>query len=184
MKKLYILSGLVGALLIGNSAIAQNMYVSTNLLDYLNLGTINGEFGLSPLPRWSFYARGRYNPFTINIGRQMQNRVAGGALGVKYWFWYTNSGWFMDSHLGASVYNTGGIFDSYSYEGRAYSLSVGGGYSFLLHKNWNLDFGIGVQGGYTSFVKYACPRCGKVMGGDKKAFIAPSNMLVQLTLLL
>ena len=72
MKKINILVAALAALLISGSAAAQNMYVSTNLLDYFNLGTINGEFGLNPLPKWSFYARGRYNPFTFNIDGQKQ----------------------------------------------------------------------------------------------------------------
>ena len=70
----------LGALLYSTPADAQNIYVSTNLLDYLNIGTINGEFGLSPWPNWSFYARARYNPFTLKLDKQIQNRVAGGAL--------------------------------------------------------------------------------------------------------
>ena len=184
MKKINILLVALAALLYGGSASAQNMYVSTNLLDYVNLGTINGEFGLNPLPKWSFYARGRYNPFTFNVRGVKQNRVAGGALGARYWFWYTNSGWFLNSHIGGALYNTGGIFDGYAYEGAAGSLTVGGGYSLMLNERWNLDFGLGMQGGYTSFTKYACVKCGKMVGKEKKIFVAPSNMLVQLSLIL
>lgn len=184
MKKFYILSVALAALLFSSRAEAQNMYVSTNLLDYLNIGTINGEFGLSPWPKWSLYARARYNPFTLKMDRQIQNRVAGGAVGARYWFWYWGSGWFLDARLGASLYNTGGIWDSFAYEGEAYSLSVGGGYSLMLGPRWNMDFALGVQGGYTSFTKYACPRCGKVLEEGKKLFVAPSNLLVQLTLML
>ena len=184
MKKINILVAVLAALFCSTGIDAQNMYVSTNLLDYLNLGTINGEFGLNPLPKWSFYARGRYNPFTYNVNGQKQNRVAGLAVGARYWFWYTNSGWFLNSHIGGALYNTGGIFDGYAYEGAACSLTLGGGYSLMLNERWNLDFGLGVQGGYTSFTKYTCPKCGKVLGDGKKVFVAPSNMLVQLSLIL
>ena len=54
----------------------------------------------------------------------------------------------------------------------------------MLSDRWNLDFGMGVQGGYTSFTKYACPKCGKVIGDERKIFVAPSNLLVQLTMVL
>ena len=54
----------------------------------------------------------------------------------------------------------------------------------MLAKRWNLDFAMGIQGGYTSFTKYACPKCGKVLEEGKKLFVAPSNLLVQLTLIL
>lgn len=184
MKKLYILTLALVGLLCSGQAKAQNMYVASNLLDYLNLGTINGEFGLSPWPKYTLYVRARYNPFTFELDKQFQNRVAGGALGAKYWFWYSNAGWFVNSHLGYSVYNTGGILDSYAYEGEALFLTAGGGYSLLLGERWNLDFALGVQGGYTSFTRYSCPRCGKVMEKGKKLFVAPSNVLVQLSLML
>lgn len=184
MKKINILVAALAALLLSGNANAQNMYVSTNLLDYLNLGTINGEFGLNPLPKWSFYAKARYNPYTFNVDGQIQNRVAGLALGAKYWFWYTNSGWFLNSHIGGSLYNTGGIIDGYAYEGVAYAVSFGGGYSLMLNERWNIDFGLGVQGGHTSYTKYACPKCGKVVEEGKKVFVAPSNLMVQLSLIL
>lgn len=160
------------------------MYVATNLLDYLNLGTINAEFGLSPWPEWSFYLKGRYNPFTYNFDGQIQNRVAGGAIGARYWFWYSNSGWFLNAHTGYSKYNTGGIADSYAYEGDAVSVAMGGGYALMLSKRLNLDFALGIQGGHTSYTKYACPKCGKIIGRSKKIFVAPANMLVQLSLIL
>lgn len=184
MKKINILMPAFVALLISGNTAAQNMYISTNLLDCLNLGTINGEFGLNPLPKWSFYARARYNPFTFNIDGQMQNRVAGLALGTRYWFWYTNSGWFLNSHMGCSLYNTSGIMDKCAYEGVAYAVSFGGGYSLMLNERWNLDFGLGIQGGHTSFTKYACIKCGKVVDKGKTLFVAPSNMMVQLSLIL
>ncbi len=184
MKKLYILTLALMGLLGSRDAHAQNMYVASNLLDYLNLGTINAEFGLSPWPKYTLYVRARYNPFTFNFGKQLQNRVAGGALGTRYWFWYSNAGWFVNSHIGYSIYNTGGILDKYAYEGEALSLTAGGGYSLLLGERWNLDFALGVQGGYTSYTKYACPKCGKVTGKEKKLFVAPSNVLVQLSLML
>ena len=162
----------------------QNMYVSTNLLDYLNLGTINGEFGLSPNPNWSFYVRGRYNPFSYDIKGPLHNRVASVMAGTRYWPWYASSGWFLNSHAGFSRYNIGGIFSTASYEGDAWHLTLGGGYALMISRKFNLDFGLGLQGGYTSYTRYACPRCGKVTGMGKKIYVAPSNLMVQLSMIL
>lgn len=184
MKRIIVFLVALSALLIPKPVDGQNMYVATNLLDYLNLGTINAEFGLSPWPEWTLYLKGRYCPFSHNLGGRLQNRVAGGAAGARYWFWYSHAGWFLDAHAGYSKYNTGGIFDSYAYEGDAFSIAAGGGYSLMLNRRWNLDFGLGLQAGHTSYVKYACPRCGKVVGRDKKIFVAPANVLVQLSLML
>lgn len=170
----------------------QEFSLSTNFLEYLNFGTINGEFGLSVTPKWSVYLQGRYNPFTFSrkgkvmsngYNSQMQNRQLSVALGVKYWFWYTNSGWFVSSYARCVKYNRGGIFNDDTYEGTAYGITLGGGYSLMLNKHFNLDFGVGIMLGHTAYIKYLCPKCGKVTGEDKKIFTAPDNLLVQLSYL-
>lgn len=184
MKRISVFLVALCALLAPKPVAGQNMYVATNLLDYLNLGTINAEFGLSPWPEWSFYIKGRYCPFSYNFQERIQNRVAGGAAGARYWFWYSNAGWFLNAQAGYSKYNTGGIFDRNAYEGDAFSFAAGGGYSLMLNRRWNLDFALGLQAGYTSYTKYACPRCGKVVARDRKIFVAPADMLVQLSFML
>lgn len=184
MKKLclYLLSAI--CFLTAANLNAQNMHLATNLLDYINFGTINGEFGLSPTPKWSFYIKGRYNPFAFNNHNQKQNRVASVAVGSKYWFWYSNSGWFLNAHIGYSIYNTGGIFDEYAYEGDAYGVTLGGGYALMISKKWNLDFGFGIQGGYTSYTQYACPKCGKVIGRKEQLYVVPGSLMVQFSRIL
>lgn len=180
MKKLYFIVAFALMTSCAVKTYGQNMHVAANLLDYLNLGTINGEFGLSTAPNWTFYIRGRYNPFTFKSGRQIQNRVAGGAMGVRYWFWYSNSGWFLDSNISCARYNTGGIMDRFAYEGDAAGVSLGVGYAFMLSSKWNLNLGAGLQGGYTSYRKYACPACGKVVGNYEGGYLMPSNIMVQI----
>lgn len=180
MKRLFLCVALALAVPGTIELYGQNMHVSTNLLDYLNLGTINGEFGLSTAPNWTFYIRGRYNPFTYKLERQVQNRVAGASVGARYWFWYSNSGWFLDSNLSFMRYNTGGIIDEYAYEGDASGVGLAVGYAFMLSSKWNLNLGAGVHGGYTAYTKYACPKCGKVMGKNKGFYLVPSNIMVQL----
>ena len=168
MKRFVVLLAVAAGTLGAARVDAQNMHVATNLLDYLNFGTINAEFGLSPVPKWSFYIKGRYNPFTVRSGDNLQNRTASVAAGAKYWFWYANSGWFLNSHIGYGVYNTGGIYSEHAYEGNAASITVGGGYALMLGKKWNLDFGVGLQTGVTSYTKYSCARCGRIMEKSSK----------------
>lgn len=181
MKKIIALLLFAVCSLSADAVRAQNMHLATNLLDYVNFGTINAEFGLSPTPKWSLYIKGRYNPFTFNFGKRMQNRVGSVALGAKYWFWYSNSGWFLNSNLGYSVFNTGGILDGYAYEGDACGITAGAGYALMLGKSWNLDFGFGLQGGMASYTKYACPRCGKVESSHRRFYIVPAGFMVQLS---
>lgn len=180
MKKVFTVLALAVSIFATSGLRGQNMHISSNLLDYLNLGTINGEFGLSPTPKWTIYLRGRYNPFTYKMGKQVQNRVACGAAGARYWFWYSNSGWFADSNISFTRFNTGGIIDRYAYEGDAVGVTIGAGYALMLSRRWNLNFGLGIQGGYTAYTKYGCAKCGKVMGKYEKFYVVPSNIMVQL----
>ena len=184
MKRFVILLVIAAGTFCAARVEAQNMHVATNLLDYLNFGTINAEFGLSPVPKWSYYIKGRYNPFTFRAGDNLQNRTASVAAGAKYWFWYANSGWFVNGQVGYGIYNTGGIYNGYAYEGDAVSIAVGGGYALMLNKQWNLDFGVGVQTGYTSYTKYSCPRCGRIVEKKSKMYFFPSNIMVQLSRIL
>jgi hypothetical protein len=114
----------------------------------------------------------------------MQNRVAAAAAGAKYWFWYANSGWFLNGHAGYGIYNTGGILSEHAYEGNAAFITVGCGYALMLGKKWNLDFGFGIQGGYTSYTQYACPKCGKVTGRKEQLYVVPGSLMVQFSRIL
>lgn len=163
---------------------AQNYYVATNLIDYLYLITLNAEAGVNVDAQWSLYLKGKYNPFSFDFGKRIQHKQATVAVGAKYWFWYHNSGWFVNSHIGYSRFNMGGIVDRYGYQGNAYGLTLGGGYALILTKRLNLDFGLGFTVGYSSYSKYMCPTCGKFIEKQKKIYVAPSNLLVQLSVML
>lgn len=164
----------------------QRFSVSTNLLNYLNFGTINSEISLGVSQHFSLYVQGKYNPFIYKYKsgtRQINNRQLAFAVGAKWWPWHSYSGWFVLGQTGFAKYNRGGIVSQDTYEGDAYGLTVGAGYALMLNRHLNMDFGIGIMGGYTDFVKYACPSCGKIVDRGKKIFVAPNNVLVQLSYL-
>ena len=169
----------------GEKANAQNMYVASNCVDYLYLATLNAEFGINVSSNWSVYINGKYNPFSYDWGeRTIQHKQASVAIGSKYWFWYVNSGWFLNSNIRYSRYNFGGIIDKYGYQGNSYSWGVGAGYALILSKKLNLDFGLGLSVGYTNYSKYMCPTCGKFIEKRKKIYVAPSDLMVQLSVML
>ena len=169
-----------------NSLLAQKVQLSTNLLGYANFGTINGEIGLGLSQQFSIYIQGKYNPFEYKFrsgSRQINNKQISVACGGKYWPWYSYSGWFISGQIGWMRYNKGGFFSRSTYEGDAYGVTFSGGYAMLLSPRVNMDFGVGLMGGYTSYTKYACPKCGEILKQGKKIFIAPDNILVQLSYL-
>ena len=169
-----------------NSVQAQKVAVSTNLLEYVNFGTINGEIGLGVSQHLSIYIQGKYNPFEYKFAsgtRQINNKQLLGAIGTKYWFWHTYSGLFISGQFSLSKYNRGGITSVETYQGDAAGITLGAGYALMLKEHLNLDFGLGIMGGYTNFIRFRCPSCGKIDKKGKKIFIAPDNVLVQLSYL-
>lgn len=169
-----------------NSVQAQKVAISTNLLEYVNFGTINGEIGLGFSQHFSIYFQGKYNPFEYKFSsgnRQINNKQLSGAIGAKYWLWHTYSGLFVSGQLSLSKYNRGGITSVKTYEGDAVGITLGAGYALMIKEYLNLDFGLGIMGGYTNFIRYNCPSCGKINKKGKKLFIAPNNVLVQLSYL-
>ena len=162
---------------------AQNWSVSTNLVDYASLGTLNIEASAGIARRMTAVASVRVNPWTFHKGdydRQMQNRHQTYAAGIRYWPWHIYSGWWISGMIQYQEYNRGGIISQRTEEGDAYGLSLGGGYSLMLHEHLNLDFGLGLWGGQKTYVTYACPSCGKITGKGSKWFLAPNEIRVSI----
>lgn len=162
---------------------AQDWSVSTNAMDYVSLGTMNAEASMATGRHISINASARINPWTFHKGdpsKQMQNRQQTYAVGVRYWPWHIYSGWWMSGMAQYQEYNRGGIISATTEEGDAYGLSIGAGYSLMLHEHWNLDFGLSLWGGQKTFVTYACPSCGKITGKGAKWFFMPNDLRVSI----
>lgn len=162
---------------------AQDWSVSTNAMDYVSLGTLNAEVSMATGRHISINASARINPWTFHKGdpsKQMQNRQQTYAVGVRYWPWHIYSGWWMSGMAQYQEYNRGGIISATTEEGDAYGLSIGAGYSLMLHEHWNLDFGLSLWGGQKTFVTYACPSCGKITDKGAKWFFLPNDLRVSI----
>lgn len=178
-----IITTLTIAMGIGIGASAQNWAVSTNVVDYAGLGTINVQGSAGIARRLTVDASVRVNPWTFHKGdpkKQMQNRHQTYAAGIRYWPWHIYSGWWISGMVQYQEYNRGGIISQRTEEGDAYGLSLGGGYSLMLHEHLNLDFGLGLWGGQKTYVTYACPSCGKITGKGSKWFLAPNEIRVSI----
>ena len=122
----------------------QNYSISTNVADWLALGTINVQ-GSMPVSRHiSLRTGAAYNPFTFGSGeKQKYFRRIELSFGARYWPWFVNSGWYLYSYANWAKYAWGGLFTHKAYEGYAYGAKIGGGYALMLDKGINLEMGMG-----------------------------------------
>lgn len=157
---------------------AQRAAVQINMLDIVNLGTLNAQASFGLGRHWTATLQGRYNNWDYGSaegGNPFQNRTRALALGARYWTWNTYSGWWLGTQARFEEYNRGGMFGkNETEEGNAVGAGLSAGFSYMLSKHWNLDFGVGGWWGVTDYRTFACPRCGRVLREGRKQFVSPS----------
>ena len=162
---------------------AQKIGISTNLLGYLSLGTMNMELSYSVSRHLSITADVRYNPFTFHPGdpeRQFQCRQQSYAAGVRYWLWHSMSGWWFSGKVRYQEYNYGGIWSPQSEEGDKVGVGLYAGYTHMLARHWNIEFGAGLWTGAAWFRRYDCPMCGFTVAQGRKWFLLPDDLAVSI----
>lgn len=166
----------------GFKAEAQRFSLSTNVLDYACLGTMNIEGAYSVSRRWSLTLGADYNPFTFRKGRsdQFQLRQQSYSIGARLWPWHTWSGWWFAGKMRYQEYNSGGIVSSLTDEGDRAGLGMYAGYTYMLGSHLNLEFGMGVWGGVDWFTRYSCQSCGLTVGSGRRWFVLPDDIMIAL----
>ncbi|MCR5708983.1 MAG: DUF3575 domain-containing protein [Bacteroidales bacterium] len=158
---------------------AQTPSISTNLLDWANLGTLNVQAGVSVSRHLSLQTGVRYNPWRYGSperGNALQNCARTVSAGMRWWPWNVYSSWWVGSRAIVEEYNRGGLFGrQLTEEGVAAGVSIGAGYSRMLAPHWNLDLGLGLWGGRARYTQYRCPRCGRVVSSGATAGEPVSN---------
>ncbi len=173
----------------GQSLRAQQFSLSTNLLDWAALGGANLSAGMSVTRHLTLEVGGVYNPHSItkSYGLQVQNKHLNGYAAVKYWPWIVYSGWWMSAKAQYSNYSRTGILNSKLEEGQKVGGGVSFGYTLMLSKKLNLDFGFGLWGGYKDYVLYNRPEDkiryeerGEIPPTQGKGFISPDKLSISL----
>ena len=162
---------------------ARKISVSTDLIGYASLGTLNAEVSYAISQKWSVGVGLKYNPFTFNKGqpdKQFQLRQRSAHLGVRFWPWHTGSGWWFAGKARAQEYNWGGIFSRQTEEGIRLGAGLALGYTHMISRHFNIELGAGLWGGYISCKKYSCPVCGMTVDSREGAFVAPDDITVSL----
>ena len=162
---------------------AQRWSFGTNVMDYLNLATLNFEGGMAVEQHVSLIMGARYNPWTYRYGdgdRQFENRKQCYYAGARFWPWHVYSGWWAAAILQYQEYNRGGVFNRQTEEGDAYGAGLSMGYTLMLQKWLNLEFGAGIWAGAAKYTTYECAYCGGITDSGGKFFLWPNNVMVSL----
>lgn len=178
MKRIFIA---VLMLLSSGHLFAQKWSISTNLVDYACLGTMNLDASYSLSRRWSLTAGARYNPFTFNEGEpdeQYQMRQQSYAIGARLWPWHTMSGWWFAGKLRYQEYNYAGITSPEAEEGDRFGAGAYAGYTHMLSRHFNIEFGFGFWTGIALYKTYSCPKCGVTLDDGRKYFLLPDDLMI------
>jgi len=181
MKKIILF---VPLLLVSLSLRAQELSLSTNTVDYVNLGTMNVEASYALAQHWTMTAGVKYNPFTWKADNEsgiMRNRQFVCASGIRYWPWHVYSGWWLSAKGQYQVYNIGGISAIETQEGNRYGGGLGAGYSYMIHRHLNLEMGVGAWAGLDRYILFSCPKCGRVVKQGDGFFFLLNDVLLSLS---
>lgn len=173
----------ISLLISAHQAKAQKFSISTDLLGYARLGTMNLDASYAIARRWSLVAGARYNPFTFRKGdpqRQFQYRQQSYSVGMRLWPWHTWSGWWFAGKLRYQEYNKGGIISPKTEEGDRFGAGLYSGYTHMLSSRFNLEFGVGLWAGLSAYRQYSCPVCGFTLSSGNKFFLLPDDVMVSI----
>lgn len=161
---------------------AQQWSVSTNILDWANFGTINLEGSVAVARHFVLDVGGKYNPWNFRgEDNRVMNKQRMAYVGGKWYPWFSYDGWYVGAMAGIMEYASGGLIQKQTEEGLAYGGGIGGGYTLIIGKNFNLNFGAYVWGGKKDYTLYECPVCGRRLESGQKFFVMPTNITFGVT---
>ena len=174
-------------LCVAMAASAQEMGISTNVVDYLTAGSLNVEASYGFARHWSVSAGGKYSP--LPSGKSILPASDDTALlrqrlfnaGLRWWPWHIYSGWWMGAKLQYQEFVEKGRTGPETTEGDRFGGGLAAGYSAMLAPRFNLDLGLGFWGGYALYTKYACRSCGRRIDSGSRPFFLPSDLLLGIT---
>ena len=173
MKRLFALAlGLILCLGARAQEFEPKFALRANVAELAQGGTIDVETSVGFSRHWSADADVRYNPYS----EDSRQRSLG--VGARWWPWYVYSGLWLS---GKARYQEYSVLSSTSSEGDRVGGSLTAGYSRMLGRHLNLDFGLGLWGGYETYSVYACETCGRIRERGAKYFLRPDALVLALT---
>lgn len=163
---------------------AQKVTIGTDFLQWGNFGTANIEAGFALSQHFSLSAGARYNPWefkTDNPHLLMQNQQQTYHAGLRFWPWYVFSGWWFGVKAQYQSFCRSGVWRPALETGRGIGGGLSAGYTLMLTKSLNMEFGAGVWGGrLLERTLYDCPLCLNIREQGAKNFINIDNISVSL----
>lgn len=201
MKKIKYLIAVLAVFAAANlvspqDASAQRWAVGTNAAELAWFGTLNIQGSAAIARHFTFDAKMRYNPWSWReaqgVDRQINQKQQAYKAGVRWWPWNIYSGWWFGLAGQWQEFNYGGLWGrnpeirKITREGTAYGGVLSGGFTLMLDRHLNVEFGFAGWAGMEQFVTYSCPKCGrieKLPDGStiqKKPFILPDEFMINL----
>lgn len=147
--------------------------ISTNLVTWADLATVNLGLEYAVGRHWSADIAFSFNDWTFKNGT-LKDRRRGYSFGARYWPWYTYSGVWLRGFLAGEDCDADGLpYKFLNGTSDKFGAGFSAGYSLMLAKHFNLDFGVGFWGG----VK-------RVYGAPMEGFIAPADVRISLMFVL
>lgn len=172
MKKIMLTIVLLLAALFVSGA--QELSLSTNIVDYAGSGAANIEASYGFARHWSASAGLKYDAG----GYERQQLYS---VGARYWPWHIYSGWWLGGKMQYQEFNDVLRVSRLTSEGDRYGAGISAGYSKMLSPHLNMDMGIGFWSGFSRFTTYACPTCGRIVDSGARFFFLPNDLLMSLT---
>lgn len=167
---------------------AQRFSVGTNLVQWANYVTYNAELGYSLNRHISVVGGARFNDAQKDFPDRhviQQNKQKTAYLGARYWPWYMNSGLWFGAKGQYQEFAQSGLWRSALDQGRAAGVGLSAGFTLMLTKHLNVEFGAGLWGGcLLEYTLYDCPICLNVRDRGSRMFIAPDDVSVSLVIVL
>lgn len=163
-------------------ASAQQWAISTNVIDWANFGTVNLEGSVAVARHFVLDVGAKYNPW--NFGgeeKRIMNKQRMAYVAGRWYPWFSYDGWYVGVMAGWMEYASGGLIKKETEEGDAFGGGIGGGYTLLLGKHLNLNFGAYCWAGKKNYTLYECPVCGRRLESGSKFFVMPTNITLGIT---
>lgn len=180
--KQHILTAITTLTIFALSCQAQRFSIATNCIDWANLGTANLEFNYAVSQKVSITAGGRYNPWEYTGGKYdtpIFNKQETGYAGIRFWNWYVFSSWWISVKAQYMSFENTGLWRPALQCGKSIGGVISAGYDIMLRHNLNLEFGLGVYGGYLfDYTLYYSPQKLSVRDSGTRPFIFPDDIYI------